>query len=313
MLLWVLVLIVSLFVLIRAAHYFNESAEKIGVSFGISPFVIGVLLLAIGTSLPELISSIAAMQKNASEIVPGNVIGSNITNIFLILGISAALARKPIRIGFDLISVDIHFLLGSTLFISITCLDGSFNIYEGILCLIAFVIYLSYLRSGSRPQLELEVIPKVPLGKEKLKYYLMFPISIVFLYLGGDWSIEATIRISDELGIGREIIAASAVALGTSLPELFVCIDAFKKDKAALAAGNIIGSCIFNAFAIMGISSLFGEITVAKNIVDISIPFVIIASLLLIIIARDKKINRWEGLLFILFYVIFLVKLFGLF
>jgi cation:H+ antiporter len=316
-LLWSAVFVISLYVLVKASDYFNLSAEKIGISFGLSPFVIGVLMLGAGTSLPELITSIASMVKGSSEMVPANVIGSNIANIFFVLGLSVILAKKPIRLHYNFSDLDIQFSLGSTTILVLTGIDGVFNVWEGTFCLFIFGVYISNLfsiRGIAPPQLIPEEIMDQPKKKEGLvKYYLLFFLSIFLLYMGGNWAIEAVIVLSEHYNIGKEIIATSAIAIGTSLPELFVCLNAFRKGKPDLAVGNILGSCIFNVLMIMGASSFFGDIVFLDNIRFISIPFLVIATILFFFTTRDKQINRYEGILYLSFFILYLVKIFNVF
>jgi len=132
-----------MFVLIKASDYFTDSAEKIGIFFGLPAFLIGVTIVSIGTSLPELITSIFAVLNNASEIVVSDVIGSNITNIFLVLGVSAIVGKR-LKIGFEIIRVDLPMLIGSTFLLAITIYDGIFTLPEALLCILGIIIYLTY-------------------------------------------------------------------------------------------------------------------------------------------------------------------------
>ena len=143
LLFWIGLFVISLIVLIKSSDYFTISAEKIGVYFGLPAFLVGVTIVALGTSLPELLSSIIAVLKGSSEIVVGNVVGSNITNIFLVLGISAIIGKK-LKIGYELMHVDLPILMASALYLAITIWDGVFTWSEGILGLIGLVVYLLY-------------------------------------------------------------------------------------------------------------------------------------------------------------------------
>ena len=141
---WVAIFIISLYVLIRASDYFTGAAEEIGIAFGIPDFVVGVTIVALGTSLPELISSIIAVLRDSSEIVIGNVVGSNVTNIFLIIGITEVVAKK-FKIAYELVHIDLPLLMGSALFLTITVWDGRFALFEALLCLVALIIYLLHM------------------------------------------------------------------------------------------------------------------------------------------------------------------------
>jgi cation:H+ antiporter len=307
---WSVVFIISLFVLIKASDFFTESAEKIGLHFGVPAFIVGVTIVAFGTSLPEIITSIISVLKDSSEIVVGNVVGSNIANIFLVFGLTAIIARK-MTIAHDIIKVDLPFLAGSALLLAASIWDGEFNRFEAVLCLAGLGIYLLYSINSKDKHEDEE------LEKEKKQFPwkagVMLVISGGFIYLGASFTIEAIIRLSDLLNLGKEVIAVSAVAFGTSLPELVVTISAVRKNKPELAVGNVLGSNIFNAFAVMGIPALIGPLAIPASIITFSLPMMLIATVLFILMMQDRKIANWEGWLLLLFYVFFIVRLFGIF
>lgn len=314
MLVWLLVLVVSLFLLVKSADYFNNAAEKVGLSFGFSPFIIGVVIVAVGTSLPELVSSVLAVIRNSSEIVVGNVLGSNVSNVFFILGLTAVVYKKPIRLRSKHVLVDLQFLVGSSLFLAVTIYDRVFNVWEGILCVAAFVVYILYqVRNDNPPEEAEENGQSAARVKVGFKEYAILVISAAFIYASAEAVIASVTRLSEFLGLGKEIIAASMIALGTSLPELSVSLNAASKGNTDVAVGNILGSSIFNSFWVTGFASFFGEIAVPENMLTISLPFMLIATFLLFILTRDKELRKWEGYLFLLFYVLFLGKLFALF
>jgi cation:H+ antiporter len=306
---WLAFLVVGLFLLIKAADYFNVAAENIGISLGLSPFIIGVLLVAVGTSLPELVSSSISVVKGVSEIVPGNVLGSNITNIFLIIGIMSISAGTPISLTGKSIAVDLQFLIGSALIVAITIYDGIFNIYEGLLCMTAFAGYVMYQVGDAKQSRQTGYTP----SKAKWKDYLIFILSASVIYGAAELTVESVIRLSDYFGIGKDVVAASLVAVGTSLPELIVSINATKKGNTDVAIGNILGSCIFNSFWVMGFSSLFGNIIVPASVLVITLPFMLIATFLFFVMVRNRSFSRWEGFLFLLFFILFIAKLFSAF
>ncbi len=310
---WFLLLVVSLYVLIRASDYFTSSAERIGLSFNIPTFIVGVTIVAFGTSLPEIISSLFAVLSDSSEIVIGNVVGSNITNIFLIIGV-AALFGKKMKVAYELVHIDLPFLMGSALFLAVAVWDGTFTLFEAMLCLAGIVVYLLHAVSAKRRRRKRGHTSTEESDSEGVtgKTVFILAISAFFIYVGGRFTIESVIRLSGILDIGKEIIAASAVALGTSLPELVVSITAARKGEPELAIGNVLGSNIFNALAVMGIPALIAPLTIPISIVTFGIPMMLIASLLFFFMAQDKEITNWEGLLLLIFYVFFIGKLFNL-
>ena len=303
---WLPALIGGLFILVKAAGAFNRAAEKIGISFGMPPFITGVLITAIGTSLPELITSIIAVTSDASEIVPGNVTGSNITNIFLIIGIVAIVHRKPIRIVAEFITVDLQFLIGSALFITMVFYDGKVGLFEGVLCMAGFLVYLLYqVKSTRKRHPRSWNIPKNK-DRARLQHYLMFLVSGLIIYVSGDLVIRAVVFLSSHYEIGTAIVAAGVIAFGTSLPELVVSLNAIRNNKSDYALGNILGSSIFNAFLVVGLSSMFGLIRVPPDVIHFTAPVMLIATFLFYMLTRDKIISIWEGALFLLFYLLFL-------
>ena len=306
---WIVIFVISLYILIRASAYFTNAAAKIGLAFGIPDFVVGLTIVAIGTSLPELISSIFAVLHNSSEIVIGNVVGSNITNIFLIVGVTAITAKK-LKITYELIHVDLPLLMGTALFLTITVWDGRFSLFEALLCLIGLVVYfLHAITSGKNGDwaknrgMTHKPVKKIKVG---VKTFIVLIISSFFIYLGGRYTVEAVIELSQIINIGKEIIAASAVAFGTSLPELVVSITAARQGKPEIAIGNVLGSNVFNALAVMGIPTLIGSLIIPQHIITFALPMMVIASLLFFFMTQDKEISQWEGWLLLIFYVFYI-------
>lgn len=317
LLFWSVVLIVSLFALVKASDYFTESAEKIGLYFGLPVFIIGVTIVAVGTSLPELISSLISVFKGSSEIVIGNVVGSNIANIFLVLGIAAIISKKKMKLGYELIHVDLPILIGSVLLISAMVWNGVFSTLEAILALALFFVYVFYTVNveKKRGKVEKEIkgeVKKIK-GKRSLdkKTILILILSSVFVYLGAHYTVESVINLSQLLNIGTEIIAISAVAFGTSLPELTVTFTAARKGKVEMAAGNVLGSNIFNALAVMGVSGLAGTLIIPKSILSFGIPMMLVASILYLFVTQDREVTKWEGWMFVIFYLFFIFSVIG--
>jgi cation:H+ antiporter len=312
---WFFILFVSLTVLIKASDYFLESAEQIGIHIKIPKFVIGATIIAFGTSLPELLSSIVAVYQNSSEIVIGNVVGSNITNIFLILGVTGILF-KDFTIKHKSLLLDLAILLFSALLLGIAIWDNMFTAYEAIIFLLLLIGYLLYVfniketkEEGDIPGLEFTQIDP---DERKMTWVtpLILVISGLFIYLGANYTVEAVIKLSVLLKIGKEVIAISAVALGTSLPELIVCLAAVKKGKVEMVLGNIIGSNIFNTLVIMGVPALFHTLLIPENVVIFAYPVMSIATMLLLLVIIDRKLSRFDGIFLTVFYLIFIVVLF---
>ena len=309
MLIQIGIFIVSLSVLLYASRIFTNAAEKIGLLLGLSPFMIGLVIVSVGTSLPELISGIIATNAGKSEIAAGNVLGANVSNLLLLLGITTLASKKTIELGETYIFIDLHFMLGSTLMIGLFLWDGTLTWKEGVLLLVGFILYQIHILK-SKKVVEKEKQDKAD-SKEKIKQVGIMALAGIGVFLGADYTITSIISISTSLEINEAIISATVLSLGTTLPELAVSYSAAKAGKAQIAIGNILGSCIFNSLLVLGTSSLFGEITLPENMRAFSIIFVIGSAVFFYLLSQDKKINKFEGLLFILFYFTFILKIIG--
>ena len=264
--------VVSLAVLLWASDKFIESAEKIGLSFGISPFIIGVTIVAFGTSLPELATSIASVFSGSSEIVAGNVIGSNITNILLVFGVTAII-DKEMALDFDIINTDMPILITSAFMIYFIIYDGNVTLFEGFLFLAGLVVFLVNSFNSER-----EDVTNLP--KAEIKQYIIMILGAILVYFSAKYTIFAIEKISEVASIPPDIIALTGVALGTSLPELIVSIAAAKKGKHAIAVGNVLGSNLFNTFAVMGIPRLFGDLKITEITSDFTALFMVAVTIL---------------------------------
>lgn len=293
---------VSLFFLIKSSDWFVDSAEKIGLSLGISPFIIGVTVVAFGTSLPELASSVASVQMGSSEIVAGNVVGSNITNIFLIIGVTAFVG-KGIKMKYNIIDMDIPLLIISSFFLWLFMRDGQIGVLEIILLLGGLVVFLfNSFGNGKEDEPEEKI-------KVKAKTYLILAASGILIYFSSEYTVIGLKGIAETLAIKKEIVSLGALALGTSLPELVVSISAIRRNNHGIAVGNVLGSNIFNSYAVIGIASLFGPLNITSDITEFSIPVMIAATILFSFMSISGKIGRWEGFMLLLLYVYFIREL----
>lgn len=309
LIIWGMVFVVSLAVLIKAADYFTSAAEKVGKSLGMPLFIVGVIIVAIGTSLPELVAGVIAAFENATEVVVGNAVGSNITNILLVVGAAIVVGRK-MSFDYQVSKVDLIFFLGSALLLTAAIWDGVFTLVEGVLFLLCIAVYLITIVFQMRKD------PSAPDSAESAKFdwknFGILIVSAAFVYLGAKFTILALIELSMALNIGKEIIALSAVALGTSLPELVVAIVAAKKGMPGMVAGNILGSNIFNALAVMGLPSLVTALVVPPSILIFFLPAMLASTLLFFIfLVRRKEVVRWQGVLLLIGYVAFIGMVFG--
>ncbi|MBL4695010.1 calcium/sodium antiporter [Candidatus Gracilibacteria bacterium] len=310
-----LLFIFFLAIVIKSADYFTEAAEKIGLHFKISPFIIGVTIIALGTSLPEVATSVSSVLKNESSMVINNVVGSNMANILFVLAITAIVGRG-IKVDRDIIKNDLPILLASTILIFLTTLDGVFTIPDAIISLIILLTYTIYNAKSHRQIDPQEKRDQSKLKKETKKLGFKQPLimitSGVALYFSASFTIDSVITIANIFNISTGIIAVSAVAIGTSLPELAVSIIAIKKGKADIAIGNITGSNIFNILGVMGIPALIGPLEIPQEVITFHIPALLLVTILYIFITIDKEISQWEGITLLMLFVAYLGKTFGL-
>ena len=299
----VLLFVVSLAILVKSSDWFIEGAENIGLGFRISPFIIGVTVVAFGTSLPELAASIAAVLNDSSEIVVGNVVGSNITNILLVISLTVMLGRE-INLKRNILDTDMPLLVGSALFLLFVLWDARLDKVEAILLLVGLIIFLLSSVGGSKLE-----------GVERTKVHYSSYVKLIgggiLVWLSADYTIQAIQNISEIAGINQDIIGLSLVALGTSLPEVFVSITAAKRGNTEIAVGNVIGSNIFNTYAVMGIPGLIGNLEIRPEIVSFHLPFMVAVTLVFLLVIMSKRINQGRGIYAIsllCFFLLYIIK-----
>jgi len=307
---WACVLLISLVVLAKSADWFTDAASKVGIYLDVPPFIVGVTIVSIGTSLPEIISSVIAVFSNASEFVVGNVIGANIANVFLILGISAIVARN-LTLAYELLNVDLPLFVGASFFLAITIWDGVFSRPEAVLFILGYVIYLLYSLSVQRKHhFEITKEMRGVMKRKRLEpeTFVVLVLAPLLIYFSATYLVKSVVALSAILNVGEEIIAMTAVSLGTTLPELMVSLQAARHKKPEIAVGNVLGSNVFNIFMVMGVPGLIGNLIIPNSVLILGLPVMLMATIIYFFITQDKQITQWEGWLLLLFYVLFLGK-----
>ncbi len=303
-------MIVSLAVLIKSADYFTTYSEKVGLILGISPFIVGATIVSVGTSLPELITSLISVFKDQPEIVAGNAVGSNITNILLVIGAGALLSKNALNNKRLDANLDIPILATITALLVLMLRDGAFTFIEAVIMVSSYVIYTAYLLHDHKKGKDVEKKVKEDTKDVKNKIHWYIPAIIVAsgvgIYFGAEWTVESIIQISSKLNITTAVIAGTVVALGTSLPELVVSIQAARKKQAGMVLGNVFGSNIFNSTMVMGIPGLFAVLPAAEPVFSVGLPFLAVATFILLYSSLSRHISTFEGALYILFYVYFI-------
>lgn len=331
LILWIAIFIISLAVLVKGADWLIASAEKIGLAIGLSPFIVGVTIVGIGTSFPELVSSFAAVLKGVTNIVAANAIGSNIANILLIVGFSALIGRR-LTVTKSLIDLDLPLLAIGTVLLLGVIWDREVTFGESLLLLATYGVYLAYtvLHRDTEDTEEIgEILPsrqtrrkhvadhkkEREFARPKLapKDFFFLIAGIVGLVFGAKYLIDALVKLSEILDIGTGVIAITAVAVGTSLPELLVSAKAALQKKSEIALGNIFGSNVFNALVVIGLPGIFSRLTVDSQTFAVGVPTMAFATLLFVISGISRRIHMWEGAFYLLLYVLFLAKLFNWF
>jgi len=306
MLVTIAIFIVSMAVLLKSADLFTDNVEVLGKKFNIPGFILGVTIVAMGTSLPELASSLMSLN-SAPEIVLGNVIGSNITNTLLIIGFSCLFLKKETNITWDLYHGDITFLIASTIILGVILIDGQVTLFEAGLLLIGYLIYILYNVDINKKIDNTDKDEKVTFNYINVLQILM---SIILITVSADYLIQSSVQLSQMLNIGSDVIALTLIALGTSLPELVVSLMAVRKGHIETAIGNVTGSNIFNTFMVVGIPRLFGELKITPTLFPETYIYLLIALTLFMSVILDKKLHRFEGAILFLLYIFFLLALF---
>jgi len=300
-------LILGLVLLIKGAEWMVNGASALAKKYNISDLAIGLSVVAFGTSAPELVVNVIATSKNYHDIVLGNVIGSNISNLFLILGITGliyplAVQSVTIRkeIPFSLFAAVLLYLLANNFFISDNL---QISRIDGLILLLMFGLFMYYIyRQLKNRDLTTEVVHKEMTG---LKIWFFILIGIAGLVLGGRLVVNNAVKIAQLLGVSEKIIGFTIVAIGTSLPELATSVAAALKKNANIAVGNIIGSNIFNIFLIISVSSIVNPI-IYKRIFDTDIYLLVAGTLLLILamfVGKRRKLDRWEAAILLIIYI----------
>lgn len=307
LLMWFGIFVVSIYALVKASDIFTEYAEKVGVLLKWSPFIVGVLIVGIGTSIPELSSGIVAALKGgqATAFVAENVVGSNIANILLIVGIGSVMGGA-LFVKRNIIHIDLPILaLATSLFLIFVMFDKQVQWYEAILLLMAYGVYLWYL--GTHPEETKD--PRHAREAWNWKIPTVLIACCVVIYFGATYTVESILRIAELLGIASAVLVMTVVAVGTSLPELFVTISAVRRKNYEVALGNIFGSNIFNALFIMGVAGIISPLAISPQTFFVGLPFLAIATLLYIISALDREVKNYEGAMFIILYAAFCISL----
>ena len=309
--------------LVKGADFLIDGASALAKRFGVSTFFIGLTVVAFGTSVPELAVSINAGLQGNTDIILGNILGSNIANILLILGTIAVIV--PVFVERRIVRKELPISLLAILVLAFLANDGFFSggvseidRIDGIILIAFFVLFMYYVFSVAKKgksKEEVEETAKVILHKDsKLKSVLLIVAGLVGVTLGSEWIVNGAIDIASFLGVGETLIGLTIIAIGTSIPELAASLMALKKKVVDMAVGNIVGSNIFNIFWVLGLSAIISPIAFepARNV---EVGMVVFATLIMFafllgkgkIMGKSYELKRWHGSNFLMFYILFIL------
>ncbi|MEP4890113.1 MAG: calcium/sodium antiporter [Aliiglaciecola sp.] len=317
MILEFIIFIAGLAALSWSADKFVYGASALATNIGVSPMVIGLTIVAMGSSAPEIVVSATASLSNNPDTAVGNAIGSNITNIALVLGITAIL--KPLMVSSSTIRRELPVLLAVTLLAVYFLADGHLSVIEGVILIVLFFLtiggltWISLSAEKSDP-LHSETADEIPQGVPPSKAIFWVILGLIFLPLSAHFMVDSAVHIARYMGMSELLIGLTIIALGTSLPELAACVAGVLKGEDDLVLGNIIGSNIFNILAVLAMPGLIAPGIIDSNVASRDMYAMLIVTALLILfsfnIRGKRQINRWEGAAFVLCYLAYSVFLF---
>ncbi len=317
MILSIFLIIIGFILLIKGADFLVEGSSNIAKKFHIPEIIIGLTIVSIGTSMPELFVSLTSALEGRSDMSMGNVIGSNIANLLLILGLATII--RPIKFQKETRLIEMPMCLIITIIFMIFCNTGAgISKPEAIVLLILFMIFILYTiimgKKGEEFDKE-DTIVELRTEEEKISIFksiIYIALGIVGLKIGGDLSVDNAVIIAEKIGISEKIISLTILAIGTSLPELVTSVTAAIKGNSDIAIGNIIGSNIFNMLLIIGVAALINPISynLSYNLEMIILILGIILLSLFPIIPPKNQMNRLNGLIYLITYIIYMVILF---
>lgn len=304
--------------LIKGADFLVDGASNIAKKFHIPEIIIGLTIVSIGTSMPELFVSITSATKGSSDMAIGNVVGSNIANLLLILGLSSVV--RPVKFKKETRLIEMPLCLGISIIFAILCNIGNIvSRIDSSILVTLFALFIMYTiimaKQGEefdKDDDETEEDSKVKTSKSTIRDVIFLILGIVLLKVGGDLTVDNAVKIAQSFNLSEKIISVTILAIGTSLPELVTSVSAAFKGKSDIAIGNILGSNIFNMLLIIGVSSMISPITYNTSF-NIDMVFLVVGMLLLAlfpIIPPKNKMTRWNGIIYLYMYVAYMISLF---
>lgn len=310
--------LLGLALLILGGEALVRGASRLATALGLSPLVVGLTVVAFSTSAPELAVTVSSAWRGQPDIAIGNIVGSNISNILLILGLSALVA--PLIVSQQLVRVDVPLMLGASVLMLFLVSDGQVSSLEGGEALILLFLYVALAIVASRRETERvkreyadEFGAATPQARRRWPINaLLAAVGVAMLVVGAQWLVDGAVAVARLLGLSELIIGLTIVAVGTSLPELATSVVATLRGERDIAVGNVVGSNIFNILSVLGLTALVAPngIPVAPAAISFDIPIMIaVAAACLPVFFNGYRIERWEGALFLGYYVAYLAYL----
>lgn len=298
---------VGIVLLYFGSDWLVDGAKKLALRLGITPFVVGLTVVAFGSSAPEVITSIVSV--NNPDIIIGNIVGSNIANIGLAIGLAAVL--RPLMCRYEVIKFELISMMVAVILITVLSLNGWLGFYEGLLLigmLFAFV-YLVYRVKVSDPDDFPEEKKEMDINLYKCIAFI--GVGLVLLYFGARWFVDGAVELAGILGVSELVIGLLVVAIGTSLPELCICLIAAWRRESDLVVSNIVGSIIFNSFFALGIGATLVDIPISDSVIFFHMPVMILMALILFIMVRWKNsVTRPMGAILLTIYATYVALMF---
>lgn len=309
--------VAGLIFLIVGAESLVRGACRLAAAVGISPLVIGLTVVAFGTSAPELAVSVKSALSDQASIAVGNVVGSNIFNVLFILGVSALIV--PLVVSSQLIRIDVPLMLGLSVFVLLIALDGGFSridgiiLFAGLLVYITVLIYVSRRESAAVKEEFAQEYGAAPAATSSwLKDTALIVVGLLLLVTGSRWFVDSAVAFAQYLGVSELIVGLTIVAAGTSMPEVVTSIIAALRGERDIAVGNVVGSNIFNLMGVLGIASIIAPsgINISPEFVRFDIPVMILVALACVpIFFTGGVISRKEGFVLLAYYVVYTIYL----
>ncbi len=301
----------GLLLLYYGAEYLVTGSSRLALSFGIRPLIIGMTIIAFATSMPEMTVSLMASLKGSSDIAAGNVVGSNIANIGLILGVTAVLV--PMAVAKSVLRRELPFMLAVSFLVYLLAADGQLSFLDGMILFILLLSFLAYCLKLARTSFINSRPDDDDVSHEKKRRnsdWLLIIAGIVGLCIGAELMVRSAVSIALSIGVSELVIAMSVVALGTSLPELAASTVSALRGELELSVGNIIGSNIFNLLFVLGVCPMIRPISIDSSLLATQIPVMLAFSIALIFFVRRQRLSRRSGAVLLSAYLIFILSLF---